>query len=198
VTAGQDGDAAAIAGILAGAVADLDGYIGRRAAELAAPMIRAALADADARSRAAAMAVQRRDDVVAELRRRVKVVDRLVDQAEQWRQATGCQTPAEYQRRAAAAAAGEPSEDDRLLADAARLVITRQAAGPGLIQRGLRVGFARAGLLLGDLVASGVVAEPVPGPDGPVWKVLVPASRADEKLCLRPASRQQPGAPAGS
>ncbi|HEY3958615.1 MAG TPA: hypothetical protein VGM53_35070 [Streptosporangiaceae bacterium] len=75
-----DDSAAGLAGHLRAAIADLDGYIERRAAELAAPHI------ADARARAPAEAGQlraelgRRGDLVAELRQRIEgLEDRLDD-----------------------------------------------------------------------------------------------------------------------
>lgn len=174
----MSGDAEALAGILRATVADLDGYIGRRAAELAAPMVAAALADAGARTRAAAFAVQRRDDVIAEFRRRVRVVDRMVAELEQWRQAAGCQTPAELQR---ANAPGLVSEGDDL-ANAVRIVVTGREASPGLLQRSLYVGYARAARYIDDLITLGVVSPPRRGKDGPRWDVLTPEGGLAEAL----------------
>jgi hypothetical protein len=56
--------------------ADLDGYIERRAAELATPLIEQAEARADERLRSAGHEVQRQVDLVAELRKTLEVRDR--------------------------------------------------------------------------------------------------------------------------
>lgn len=59
--------------------ANLDAYIDRRATELAQPLIDAAQADADAKVHTAQMELQRRDDLLDELRRQIKVLARHVD-----------------------------------------------------------------------------------------------------------------------
>lgn len=60
-------------------VANLDAYIDRRAAQLAQPLIDAAQADADAKVHAARMELQRKEDLLDELRRQLKVLARHVD-----------------------------------------------------------------------------------------------------------------------
>ncbi len=57
-------------------ITDLDGYIERRAAEMAAPIIEAARADADARIAEAQFGLQRRDALTEEMRRRLAMQDR--------------------------------------------------------------------------------------------------------------------------
>lgn len=66
---------------LATMIADLDSYIERRAAERAAPAIDAARAEAADTVRQADAELTRRADLVAELRRRVKILERGRDQA---------------------------------------------------------------------------------------------------------------------
>lgn len=85
-----------LAADLAAVVSDLDGYIERRAAEQAAPMIAAARQEADERVAEAAAQVQRGDDLVHELRRRLDALER---QTAAWRTATGCRTPVEWRMR---------------------------------------------------------------------------------------------------
>jgi len=48
----------------------------------------------------------------------------------------------------------------RLLLQAGEFAATRKAVGPSTVQRHVRVGFATAARLLGDLIADGVVSEP--------------------------------------
>ena len=81
---------------LKGMLADLDNHIQRRAEDLAEPMIR----DAEARARLAITEAtgetQRQRDLVAELRKRIVVVDRMRDDLN-------------AARRVLAAALGEPA-----------------------------------------------------------------------------------------
>jgi hypothetical protein len=65
-----------VTGQLRAMIADLDGYIGRRAAEVAEPLIAAAKAAADARVAEAECGLQRAQDLVAELRRVLEYRDR--------------------------------------------------------------------------------------------------------------------------
>ena len=64
-------DAGQLVADLTAAIADLDGYIMRRAHELAAAMVEQAQAEAEERIRGAGFQVQRLEDVNRELRRRV-------------------------------------------------------------------------------------------------------------------------------
>lgn len=68
--------AASVADLLHRTVADLDGYIQRRAEELAAPLVEAARAEAAERVAAMATQVQHHQDVADELRRIIAVRDR--------------------------------------------------------------------------------------------------------------------------
>jgi hypothetical protein len=56
-------------------ITDLDSYIERRAAQMAAAMIEAARADADARIAEAQFDLHRRDDLIEEMRRRLAMQD---------------------------------------------------------------------------------------------------------------------------
>lgn len=56
--------------------ANLDEHIQRRAEELAAPLVAEAERKANEAVRDARMAVQRQEDIVAELRRRIAVMER--------------------------------------------------------------------------------------------------------------------------
>jgi len=73
--------AVALAAELRQVAADYDGYITRRATELAQPLIEAATAEAAERVRLMAARVQRAEDVIAELRPIVDVRDRQLAQA---------------------------------------------------------------------------------------------------------------------
>lgn len=79
-----------LAADLRAATADLDGYIQRRAAEMAAPLIEEARDQAAAEVAGARADAQRKDDLIAELRRRVQALER---QCERWREATGVRAP---------------------------------------------------------------------------------------------------------
>lgn len=75
-----DGSAAGLAGQLRAVIADLDGYIERRAAELAAPGIAGAREQAAAEAGRLRAELARSEDLVAELRKRIEgLEDRLDD-----------------------------------------------------------------------------------------------------------------------
>ncbi|MGH3158658.1 MAG: hypothetical protein ACRDNF_19065 [Streptosporangiaceae bacterium] len=77
---GPDDSPAGLAGHLRAVIADLEGYIERRAAELAAPGIEGAQEQAAAETRRLRAELARREDLVAELRRRIEgLEDRLDD-----------------------------------------------------------------------------------------------------------------------
>jgi len=73
--------AAELASQLRQTIADLDTYIEHRAEQLAAPQVAAAAADAQARVEAKQWEIQRRDDLVTELRRRIEVLEDQLDDA---------------------------------------------------------------------------------------------------------------------
>ena len=54
----------------------------------------------------------------------------------------------------------EPSEDDPLLWDAARIVVDSQLGSTSGLQRRLKVGYARAGRIMDMLEEKGVVGPP--------------------------------------
>ncbi len=62
-------------------IADLDGYIERRAAQLASPQIEAARADAVERIRRARHVLLRQDDLVTELRKQLVALERQLERA---------------------------------------------------------------------------------------------------------------------
>lgn len=72
---------------------DLRGYIERRASELAAPLIAAANAAADERVAEAHGEIERRDDVIKELSRRIAATDRNLAR---WQFVTGCRSADEF------------------------------------------------------------------------------------------------------
>jgi hypothetical protein len=73
-------DVAELAASLQASITGLDALIERRAAELAAPVIAAAQADADAKVAEVQGDLQRRDDLVKELRRRIVAAERNLEQ----------------------------------------------------------------------------------------------------------------------
>lgn len=79
-------------------LADLDGYITRRAEEVAEPLIRQARAEAALQARAAEFETQRQIDLVRELRRRLTSADRRLEREQDAR------------GRLAALLAGDPEE----------------------------------------------------------------------------------------
>jgi len=78
---GCPGQTAGLADQLQRTIADLDTYIKRRAEQLATPRIASAEADAQARVGAKQWEIERRDDLVAELRRRIEVLEDQLDDA---------------------------------------------------------------------------------------------------------------------
>ena len=86
-------------------------------------------------------------------------------------------------RRAAAARSGGGSsdDDDEILAQARELIIRTQSGSTSMLQRKLRVGFARAGRIMDQLEQEGVVAA---GDGSKARKVLVTAEEYDEQTSL--------------
>ncbi|QOC55917.1 FtsK-like DNA translocase [Gordonia phage DirtyBoi] len=67
----------------------------------------------------------------------------------------------------------QPNPNDKLLVDAARLVIETQFASAPMLQRKLHIWFARADLLLDELEGLGIVG---PAQGTKARRVLVPAA----------------------
>lgn len=80
------------AGQLASMITDLEGYIDRRAAELAAPLVEQARAEAAEQVASIQVDLQRANDLTTELRRRLEIRDRTISQ---WIDATGVRAPSE-------------------------------------------------------------------------------------------------------
>jgi hypothetical protein len=80
MTADLDAGAADLAAGLRAAIADLDGYIERRAAERAAPLIAEARAEATEKIAQARAELQRQQDLIAEMRRVLGIRDQQLAQ----------------------------------------------------------------------------------------------------------------------
>jgi S-DNA-T family DNA segregation ATPase FtsK/SpoIIIE len=82
-------------------------------------------------------------------------------------------------RGGAGGASGD--DDDEILAQARELIIRTQSGSTSMLQRKLRVGFARAGRIMDQLEQEGVVAA---GDGSKARKVLVTAEEYDEQTSL--------------
>jgi DNA segregation ATPase FtsK/SpoIIIE, S-DNA-T family len=76
---------------------------------------------------------------------------------------------------------GAGDDDDEILAQARELIIRTQSGSTSMLQRKLRVGFARAGRIMDQLEQEGVVAA---GDGSKARKVLVTAEEYDEQTSL--------------
>jgi DNA segregation ATPase FtsK/SpoIIIE, S-DNA-T family len=76
---------------------------------------------------------------------------------------------------------GSGDDDDEILAQAREIVIRTQSGSTSLLQRKLRIGFARAGRIMDQLEQEGVVAA---GDGSKARKVLVTSEEYDEQTSL--------------
>ena len=89
--------------------------------------------------------------------------------------------PVNLVQRGSGASSSAGDDDDELLRKARDLVISTQSGSTSMLQRKLRVGFARAGRLMDQLEEEGVVA---PGDGSKSRKVLITPDEHDQQTSL--------------
>jgi DNA segregation ATPase FtsK/SpoIIIE, S-DNA-T family len=89
--------------------------------------------------------------------------------------------PVNLVQRGSGASSSSGDDDDELLRKARDLVISTQSGSTSMLQRKLRVGFARAGRLMDQLEEEGVVA---PGDGSKSRKVLITPDEHDQQTSL--------------
>ena len=83
--------------------------------------------------------------------------------------------------RASTSMSGSDDDDDEILRQARDLVIKHQSGSTSMLQRKLRIGFARAGRIMDQLEEEGVVAA---GDGSKARKVLIPPDDYQQRSSL--------------
>ena len=83
--------------------------------------------------------------------------------------------------RGQSSGSGSSDDDDEILRQARDMVIRNQSGSTSMLQRKLRVGFARAGRIMDQLEQEGVVAA---GDGSKARKVLISPEEYDEQTSL--------------
>ncbi|MFI6518961.1 DNA translocase FtsK [Spirillospora sp. NPDC050679] len=154
---------------LAEITANIDAYIEARAAEIAGARVAAVERQAAELKARHAAELQRSQEAVEKLRREIEPL------ARHWERC-----PEALPDRAARAEI-DAGYDERLLLDAAGMVIEAQRVDQNWIQRHVRVGFVKAGRLLELLEEAGVIG-PLPATRAGQRQVLIPREQREAAL----------------